>query len=72
MTSFGRVRHRLAQVLGRSTGTVIFPLVERLKIELDEHGIHVSWPTLMRDLSQVRAVHVETGVRPPSPVTMAA
>jgi len=33
MTSFGRVRHRLAQVLDRTTGTVIFPLVERLKIE---------------------------------------
>ena len=33
MTSFGRVRHRLAQVLDRTTGAVVFPLAERLKIE---------------------------------------
>ena len=33
MTSFGPVRHRLAQVLDRTTGAVVFPLAKRLKIE---------------------------------------
>jgi len=33
VTSFGRIRHRMAQVLDRTTGTVRFPLIERLKIE---------------------------------------
>jgi len=32
-----------------------------LQRRLDEHGLDVSWPTLMRDLSQVRAVRVEMG-----------
>jgi hypothetical protein len=32
-TSFGRIRHRLAQVVERKTGAVVCPLIERLKIE---------------------------------------
>jgi hypothetical protein len=30
---FGEVRHRLAQVRERTTGTVVFPLVEKLRME---------------------------------------
>ncbi len=33
LTSFGEVRHRLAQVRERTTGAVVFPLVEWLQIE---------------------------------------
>ena len=34
-----------------------------LQRRLDKRGIEVSWPTLMRDLSQVQAVHLQTGGR---------
>jgi len=30
-----------------------------LQRRLDEHGVDVSWPTLMRDLGQVHAVRLE-------------
>jgi arginine repressor len=30
-----------------------------LQRRLDRYGIEVSWPTLMRDLSQVQAVHLQ-------------
>jgi len=34
-----------------------------LQIRLEERGINISWPTLMRDLCQVHAVRVELGGR---------
>jgi arginine repressor len=34
-----------------------------LQRRLDKRGIEVSWPTLMRDLSQVQAVHLQTDGR---------
>jgi hypothetical protein len=34
-----------------------------LQRRLDEHQIEVSWPTLMRDLSQVQAVHLQADGR---------
>jgi arginine repressor len=34
-----------------------------LRRRLDQRGIEVSWPTLMRDLSQVQAVPLQTDGR---------
>jgi hypothetical protein len=34
-----------------------------LQRRLDEHKIEVSWPTLMRDLSQLQAVHLQADGR---------
>ena len=66
MTSFGRIRHRMAQVLDRTTGAVVFPLIERLKIEPYRQyqretleapvgqAIHLSYRLAMKETRRLR------------------
>jgi hypothetical protein len=66
VTSFGRIRHRMAQVLDRTTGAVVFPLVERLEIEPYRQyqretleapvgqAIHLSYRLAMKETRRLR------------------
>jgi len=66
MTSFGRIRHRMAQVMDRTTGAVVFPLIERLKIEPYRQyqretleapvgqAIHLSYRLAMKETRRLR------------------
>jgi len=56
--------HRDETTIGHIVaGFLALRLEVDLQRRLDEHKIEVSWPTLMRDLSQVQAVHLEADGR---------
>ena len=66
VTSFGRIRYRMAQVRDRTTGAVVFPLIERLKIEPYRQyqretleapvgqAIHLSYRWAMKETRRIR------------------
>jgi hypothetical protein len=72
VASFGRVRHRTAQVLERTTGAVVFPLIERLKIEPYRQyqretleapvgqAIHLSYRWVMKETRRLRSARMES------------
>jgi len=55
-----RVHHRDDMSIGHIVaGFLALRLEMDLQRRLDEHGVDVSWPTLMRGLGQVHAVRLE-------------